>query len=54
MADKRKFQYLCENGHEILAEKEIDACLAIVRGVPCKGKLTRVGPGSKTNDKGKT
>lgn len=47
MADKRNYQYLCAVGHEILAEKPIEKCLAIVKGVPCKGKLTRVGRGSK-------
>ncbi len=50
MADNRKFQYICSEGHEILAENPVGKCLAIVRGSPCKGKLTRVGRGSKTKE----
>lgn len=54
MADKRTFHYICSNGHEILAEKPVEKCLAIVKGSPCKGKLTRIGRGSKTKPDGDT
>lgn len=52
MADDRKYQYMCSNGHEMISAKALTKCLAIVRGSPCKGKLTRFGPGSKTDTKG--
>jgi hypothetical protein len=48
MADTRKFQYRCSNGHEIYsAQGPLTKCLAISKGSPCKGTLTPFGPGSK-------
>lgn len=51
MADNRKFQYKCSNGHELASEKSLDKCLVVVKGSPCKGTLARFGRGSKTETK---
>lgn len=48
MADNRKFQYKCSKGHDIISEKEQTKCPVIALGSPCKGTLTRVGRGSKS------
>lgn len=45
-----KYQYKCSEGHEIYSEKEHTKCLVLVPK-PCKGTLTRFGPGSKTKEK---
>lgn len=46
-----KYQYRCSNGHEIYSATEVVKCLVVVRGSPCKGTLTRFGPGSKKDAK---
>lgn len=53
VAEDRKFMYKCSEGHEIISPFEQKRCLAIVKGSPCKGKLVRFGPGSKTETKEK-
>jgi hypothetical protein len=52
MSDDRKFFYKCSNGHDMASPKEQTKCLAIVKGSPCKGTLTRYGKGSRAETKG--
>lgn len=54
MADHSTYQYRCSKGHEIYSEKPLTKCLAYSKGSPCKGTLTRFGPGSKTAPKTET
>jgi hypothetical protein len=46
--DERKFFYHCDEGHEIASRTEIHECPAVVKGIPCPGRLTRFGRGSRT------
>lgn len=43
-----RYEYRCDQNHEMRSPRPITRCLAIVKGKPCPGKLTRFGKGSRT------
>lgn len=45
------YQYRCDRNHEIQSKKPLTSCLAMVKGKPCPGALTRVGAGSRPRTK---
>lgn len=43
------FEYECTEGHHLGGDKPIKRCPAYFRGSPCRGHLTRIGKGSRSN-----
>lgn len=47
MADRPTYEYRCDRNHEIVSRRPLSKCIAVVKGSPCPGKLTRFGKGSR-------
>ena len=42
-----KFYFRCAAGHSYSSPVELTACLAVVKGVPCRAELKRLGSTKK-------